>query len=150
MGFEFLADHRGDQAADQARRPVRAVSIWIVFDDLHSDAERAADRLGPGGAEFVSRIPAGSGASPCRGGGVSCLQHSSRPTQSACSFPRPKTPHSLLWFAAIQFECIKNLPGLAPKNSFIATEAVESVSRQIAEPQEATCELNIRNNLTLY
>ena len=57
MGFEFLADHRGDQAADQARRPVRAVSIWIVFDDLHSDAERAADRLGPGGAEFVSRIP---------------------------------------------------------------------------------------------
>ena len=66
MGFEFLADHRGDQAADQARRPVRAVSIWIVFDDLHSDAERAADRLGPGGAEFVSRIPAGSGASPRR------------------------------------------------------------------------------------
>jgi hypothetical protein len=63
---------------------------------------------------------------------------------------KAETPHSLLWFAAIQIvECIKNLPGLAPKNSFMATEAVESIIRQIAEPQEATCELNIRNNLPL-
>jgi hypothetical protein len=41
------------------------------------------------------------------------------------------------------------LPGLAPNDIFITTEAVESISRQIAEPQEATCELNIRNILTL-
>jgi hypothetical protein len=40
-----------------------------------------------------------------------------------------------MWFAAVQIvECIENLPGLAPKNSFIATEAVESIIRQIAEP----------------
>jgi hypothetical protein len=84
-------------------------------------------------------------------GTLCCLQRSSRPTpESACSLPIPKTPHSLLWFAAIQIvECIKNLAGLAPKNSLIATEAVESIIRQIAEPQEAACELNIRNNLTL-
>src|SRR5262249_9397301 len=60
------------------------------------------------------------------------------------------TPHSLLRFAAIQVvECIKNLRGLAPKNRLIATEAVESIIRQIAEPQETTCELNIGHNLTL-
>jgi hypothetical protein len=38
---------------------------------------------------------------------------------------------------------------LAPKNSFIATEAVEGIIGQIAEPQETTCELNIGSNLTL-
>ena len=71
-------------------------------------------------------------------------------SDGACSLPKTDTPHSLLWFAAIQIvECIKNLPGLAPKNTLVATEAVESIIRQIAEPQEATCELNIRNNLTL-
>ena len=61
-----------------------------------------------------------------------------------------KTPHSLLWFAAIQIvERIKNLPGLAPKNGFIATEAVEGIVGQIAEPQETTCELNVSSNLAL-
>src|SRR5262249_41023881 len=36
--------------------------------------------------------------------------------------------HSLQWFTAMQIvECIENLPGLAPKNSLIATEAVESI-----------------------
>jgi hypothetical protein len=43
----------------------------------------------------------------------------------------------------------QNLPGLAPKSSFIATEAVEGIIGQIAEPQETTCELNIRSNLAL-
>ena len=73
------------------------------------------------------------------------------PDASEClSAGKTETPHSLLWFASIQIvERKQNLPGLAPKNSFIATEAVESIIRQIAEPQEATCELNIRNNLTL-
>jgi hypothetical protein len=48
-----------------------------------------------------------------------------------------KTPHSLLWFAVIQIvERIKKLPGLAPKHSFLATEAVEGTIGQIAEPQE--------------
>jgi len=59
-------------------------------------------------------------------------------------------PDSLLWLAAIQIvEGNKNLPGLTPKDSFIATEAVESITRQIAEPQETTGELNIRSNLAL-
>jgi len=63
---------------------------------------------------------------------------------------KTKTPHSLLWLAAIQIvERIKNLPGLASKSSFIATEAVEGIIGQIAEPQETTCELNIRSNLAL-
>jgi hypothetical protein len=53
-----------------------------------------------------------------------------------------------VWLAAIQIvERKQNLPGLAPKNSFIATEAVESIIRQIAEPQETTRELNVRSNL---
>ena len=78
-------------------------------------------------------------------------QRSSRPTlQNACSPPRQKTPYSLLWLAAIQIvERMKNLPGLAPKDSFIATEAVERIVGQIGEPQETTCELNIRSNLAL-
>ena len=59
-----------------------------------------------------------------------------------------KAPHSLLWLAAIQIvERKQNLSGLTPKSSFIATEAVESVIGQIAEPHETTCELNIRSNL---
>jgi hypothetical protein len=61
-----------------------------------------------------------------------------------------ETPHSLLWFAAIQMvERKQDLPGLAPKNSLIATEAVEGIIGQIGEPQETTCELNIRSNLKL-
>jgi hypothetical protein len=63
---------------------------------------------------------------------------------------KTEAPHSLLWLAAIQIvERKQNLPDLAPKDSFIATEAVEGIVGQIAEPQEATCELNIKNNLTL-
>ena len=61
-----------------------------------------------------------------------------------------RTPHSLLWLAAIQIvERNKNLPGLTPKDSFVATEAVESIIRQITQPQETTGELNIRNHLAL-
>jgi hypothetical protein len=52
--------------------------------------------------------------------------------------------------AAIQIaERKQNLPGLTPKSGFIATEAVEGIIGQIAEPQETTGELNIRSNLTL-
>jgi hypothetical protein len=52
-----------------------------------------------------------------------------------------ETPKSLLWLAAIQIvERKQNLAGLTAKGSFIiATEAVESKIRQIAEPQETTC-----------
>ena len=58
--------------------------------------------------------------------------------------------HSLMWLAAIQIvERKQNLPSLTPKSGFIATEAVEGIIRQIAEPQETTCELNIRSNLGL-
>ena len=73
------------------------------------------------------------------------------PDASECLFTaKTETPHSLLWLAAIQIvEPIKNLPGLAPKDSFIATEAVERIVGQIAEPQETTCEFNIRSNLAL-
>ena len=60
-----------------------------------------------------------------------------------------KTPRSLLWLAAIQIvERIKNLPSLTPKDSFIATEAIEGIVGQIAESQEATCQLNIRKALS--
>jgi hypothetical protein len=38
---------------------------------------------------------------------------------------------------------------MTPKDSFIATEAVERTIGQIAEPQETTGELNIRSNLAL-
>ena len=59
-------------------------------------------------------------------------------------------PDSLLWLAAIQIvERKQNLRGLTPKSSFIATEAVESITRQIAQPQETTGELNIWNHLAL-
>jgi len=55
-----------------------------------------------------------------------------------------------MWFVAIQIVQRKyNLPGLAPKDSFIATQAVEGIIGQIAEPQETMCELNIRSNLAL-
>jgi hypothetical protein len=55
-----------------------------------------------------------------------------------------------MWFVAIQIVQRKyNLPGLAPKDSFIATQAVECIIGQIAEPQETTRELNIRCNLAL-
>jgi hypothetical protein len=43
----------------------------------------------------------------------------------------------------------KNLPGLARKSTFIATEAVEPIIGQIAESQETTCELNIWTSLAL-
>jgi hypothetical protein len=60
------------------------------------------------------------------------------------------TPHSLLWLAAIQMvERKQNLPGLTPKDSLIATQAVEGIIGQIAEPQEPTCELNIWSQLAL-
>ena len=63
---------------------------------------------------------------------------------------KTETPHSLLWLAAIQIVVRKlNLPSLAPKNCFIATETVEGIIGQIAEPQKTTCELNIRSNLAL-
>jgi hypothetical protein len=53
-------------------------------------------------------------------------------------------------FAAIQIvERKQNLTGLTPKSGFMATEAVEGMIGQIAEPQETTGELNIRSNLTL-
>jgi hypothetical protein len=53
-----------------------------------------------------------------------------------------------MWLTAIQIaERKQNLPGLTPKGSFIATEAVEGIIRQIAEPQETTRELSIRSNL---
>ena len=56
-----------------------------------------------------------------------------------------KTPLSLLWFAAIQIvERIKNLLGLPPKNSFIATEAIERKIGQIGESQKAAGELDRR------
>jgi hypothetical protein len=42
-----------------------------------------------------------------------------------------------------------NLSGLTPKSGFVATEAVEGIIGQIAEPHETTCELNIRSNLGL-
>src|SRR5215469_6433889 len=42
-----------------------------------------------------------------------------------------------------------NLSSLTPKRGFIATEAVEGIIGQIAEPQETTCELNTRSNLAL-
>ena len=35
-----------NQIADQSRRPVRPVSIWIVSDDLGSDAEPTAGQVG--------------------------------------------------------------------------------------------------------
>jgi hypothetical protein len=55
-----------------------------------------------------------------------------------------------MWLVAIQIvERKYNLPGLTPKSGFIATEAVEGIIGQIAEPQETTCELNIRSNLTM-
>ena len=58
--------------------------------------------------------------------------------------------HSLMRFAAIQIvERKYYLPSLTPESSFIATEAVEGVIGQIAEPQETMCELNIRSNLAL-
>jgi hypothetical protein len=61
---------------------------------------------------------------------------------------KTETPPSLLRFAAIQIvEREQYLPGLAPKDSFIATEAVEGIVRQIAEPQETTRKLNVRSNL---
>ena len=61
-----------------------------------------------------------------------------------------RTSHSLMRLAAIQIvERKYNLPGLTPKSGFIATEAVEGIIGQIAEPQETTCELNIRSNLAL-
>jgi hypothetical protein len=63
---------------------------------------------------------------------------------------KSETPPSLLWLAAIQIvERKQNLPGLAPKDSFIATEAVEGIVGQIAEPQETTRKLNVRSNLAL-
>src|SRR6516225_7806628 len=71
------------------------------------------------------------------------------PTKSSSEAVQ-RTPHSLLWLAAIQIvERNKNLPGLTPKDSFVATEAVESIIRQITQPQETTGELNIRNHLAL-
>jgi hypothetical protein len=55
-----------------------------------------------------------------------------------------------MWLAAKQIvERKQNLPRLTPKSGFIATEAVEGIIGQIAEPQETTCELNIRSNLAL-
>jgi hypothetical protein len=55
-----------------------------------------------------------------------------------------------MWLTAIQIaERKQNLPGLTPKSGFIATEAVEGMIGQIAEPQETMCELNIRSNLVL-
>jgi hypothetical protein len=61
---------------------------------------------------------------------------------------KTKTPHSLLWLAAIQIvERKQYLPSLAPKSSFIATKAIEGIIGQVAEPQETTSELNIRSNL---
>jgi hypothetical protein len=63
---------------------------------------------------------------------------------------KTETPHSRLWLAAIQIvERKQNLPGLSPKNSFIATEAVEGIVGQIAEPQETASKLNVRSNLAL-
>jgi len=67
--------------------------------------------------------------------------------KDACSPPR-RMSHSLLWLAAIQIvERKYNLPGLTPKRGFIATEAVEGIIGQIAEPQETTCKLYISSNL---
>ena len=43
----------------------------------------------------------------------------------------------------------QNLPSLTPKDSFIATKAVEGIIGQIAEPQETTRKLNGRSNLAL-
>jgi hypothetical protein len=46
---------------------------------------------------------------------------------------KKETPPSLLWLAAIQIvECIKDLPGLTPKDTFVATEAIEGIIGQIA------------------
>ena len=53
-----------------------------------------------------------------------------------------------MWLAAIQtVERNQNAPSLTPKSGFIATEAVEGIIGQIAEPQETTCELYISRNL---
>ena len=79
------------------------------------------------------------------------VRPSTFPTPDACEClfaAKTHTPHSLLWFAPIQIvERKQNLPGLTPKVSFIATEAVEGIIGQIAEPQETTSELNVRCNL---
>jgi hypothetical protein len=57
---------------------------------------------------------------------------------------KSETPPSLLWLAAIQIvERKQNLPGLAPKDSFIATKAVERIVGEIAEAQETTRKLNV-------
>jgi hypothetical protein len=51
-----------------------------------------------------------------------------------------ETPSSMLWFATVQcIESKQDLPGLAPKDSFIAVQPVERVARQIG--QTAACEV---------
>src|SRR5262249_52409031 len=57
-----------------------------------------------------------------------CFQRSSRPTP-VCSFAAmTEAPDSLLWLTAIQIvERKQNLSGLTPKNSFVATKAVELI-----------------------
>ncbi len=63
---------------------------------------------------------------------------------------KTETTYSLLRLAAIQIVERKQYPaGLAPKDRFIATEAVEGIVVQVAEPQETTCELNVRSILAL-
>jgi hypothetical protein len=57
---------------------------------------------------------------------------------------------SFLWFAAIQgIKRLDDLASLAPGGSFIATDSIERVIGQIAEPQETTREFKIGSNQAL-
>jgi hypothetical protein len=57
---------------------------------------------------------------------------------------KPKTTHSLLWFAAIKcLERVKDPAGLAPQGSFIAAETIEREIEQVGQTQKAASELDI-------
>jgi len=57
---------------------------------------------------------------------------------------KPKTAHSLLWFAAIKcLECVKDPAGLAPKGCLIAAETIEREIGQVGQSQKAASELDI-------
>src|SRR5690348_13700196 len=57
---------------------------------------------------------------------------------------KPKTAHSLLWFAAIKrLECVKDPAGLAPKGSFIAAQTIKREIGQVGQTQKAASERDI-------
>jgi len=57
---------------------------------------------------------------------------------------KPKTAHSLLWFAAIKYlERVKDSASLAPQGGFITAETIEREIGQVGQSQKAASELDI-------